>query len=260
MCEEMCEEMDGEMCGEMNSNKIFDIVIALGPNDVNKIRKQLEYTKKNVIGYRNIYIIYIDGSLKLDGCIIIPESMFPFTINTVAKCHGKLERNGWYLQQLLKLYAGFIIPNILDKYLVIDADTFFLKPTIFYKDGKSLYNYSHEYNQPYFHHMQRLHPEFIKMDAYLSGICHHMMFESKYVSELIFDVESRYNFKDFFYNIFLQNVTDLNASGASEYEIYFNYMLRKYPRDIILRKLNWCNSKELLLDCGYDYVSCHWHL
>ena len=45
-------------------------------------------------------------------------------------------------QVLVKIkYAGIVIKNILDKYLVIDSDTFFLKPTSFIKDGKCLYNY-----------------------------------------------------------------------------------------------------------------------
>ena len=35
----------------------FDIVIPVGPYDKLCIYKQIEYTKKNVIGYRNIYII-----------------------------------------------------------------------------------------------------------------------------------------------------------------------------------------------------------
>ena len=71
----------------------------------------------------------INNEIVIDGCITIFEKIFPFSLDTVAKIHGKRDRNGWYLQQLLKLYAGKIIPNILDKYLVIDSDTFFLKPT-----------------------------------------------------------------------------------------------------------------------------------
>ena len=237
---------------------VFDIVIPLGPNDIELIKKQLEYTKKNIIGYRNIYIIYVDESLQLDGCITIPENIFPFSIETVSNLHGKLERNGWYLQQLLKLYAGLVIPDILDKYLVIDADTFFLKPTVFYKDGKCLYNHGQEYHQPYFQHMQRMHPDLRRMDTYKSGICHHMMFETKYIVELFYHVESRYN--DIFYNIFLNNVTDYSGSGASEYEMYFNFMLKNYPREIIVRKLNWCNSNKLLLDSEFDYISYHWYI
>ena len=77
----------------------FDIVIPVGPNDQPIVENQLKYTKKNIIGYRNIYLVCCDTSLKIDGCITIDENIFPFNIQTVSQIHGKLERNGWYLQQ-----------------------------------------------------------------------------------------------------------------------------------------------------------------
>ena len=36
---------------------LFDIVIPLGPKEKNNIFRQIEYIQKNVIGYRNIYIV-----------------------------------------------------------------------------------------------------------------------------------------------------------------------------------------------------------
>jgi hypothetical protein len=236
----------------------FDIVIPVGPNDLNIIKNQIEYTKKNILDYRNIYIISYDDTLYVDGCITVSEkTSFPFSLETVSKFHGKIDRNAWYLQQLLKLYAGFIIPNILDKYLVIDSDTFFLKPTTFYQDGKCLYNYGSEYHVPYFIHMNKIHPELKKIDNDKSGICHHMMFETKYLKEIIESIETIHN--DLFYNIFLKNVTDFNGAGASEYEIYFNYMLLKHPNEITIRRLNWINASNLVLNNNYDYISWHWY-
>lgn len=236
---------------------LFDIVICVGPNDREIITKQIEYTKRNIIGYRNIYLIVYDKTINIEGCIIIEETMFPFTIETVRKYHNKRSRNGWYLQQLLKLYAGKVIPNIMDRYLVIDADTFFLKPTTFVRDNKCLYNYGTEYNRPYFTHMYKLDKNLIKIDRGKSGICHHMIFETKYVNELINMVENNHN--DKFYNVFLRSVTDLDKSGASEYEIYFNYILKYHLDDIIIRKLSWCNTGKLLLNSSYDYISYHWY-
>jgi len=236
----------------------FDIVIPVGPNDIDIIREQITYTLKNIIGYRNIYLISFDNSLQIEGCITIQENIFPFSLQTISEYHGKLNRNGWYLQQLLKLYAGLIIPNILDKYLVIDADTFFLKPTLFYKDDKCLYNYGSEYHLPYFEHMKKIYPELKKMDSSKSGICHHMMFETKYIKQLFNIVENKHN--DLFYNVFLKNVNDYENSGASEYEIYFNYMIYNHLDEIIIRKLNWINTNKLILDSNYDYISYHHYM
>ena len=239
----------------MSSIPLFDIVIPLGPNDISVINNTLQYTKKNILGYRNIYIISYNDTLHFDGCITISEKIFPFSVETVAKYHGKLERNGWYFQQLFKLYAGFIIPDILENYLIIDSDVYFLKPIHFYEDGKFIYTHYYENHLPYYEHMKRLHPSLIKMDETKSGICHHMLFQTKYVKELFDMVESFHN--DFFYNAFLKVVTDYKGSGASEYEIYFNFMQQTYPTEIILRQLNWKNTNDLnaLHQNYYDYVS-----
>jgi len=237
---------------------MFDIVIPVGPNDTNIIEKQMIYTKKNIIGYRNIYII-TPIEIFIPGCITVQDTMFPFSIETVSNFHGKNHRNGWYFQQLLKLYAGFVIPNILDTYLVVDSDTFFLKPTEFMKDGKCLYNYGFENHIPYFDHMRRLIPTLSRQIEDKSGICHHMIFEKKYIKEIIDVIETTHN--DVFYNIFLKNVdvSRISSSGASEYEIYFNYMILNHPSEIIIRKLEWSNASQFIPN-NYDYISIHHYM
>ena len=246
-----------KMCNDVNT---FDVVIPIGPNDLSVIHKQIEYTKKNIIGCRNIYLICSDSSLQFEGCVTISENIFPFSLETVANHHGKINRNGWYLQQLLKLYAGVTIPDILERYLVLDADTFFLKPTVFYKDGKCLYNYGTENHLPYFEHMRQLGDKFSKQIQDKSGICHHMMFETKYVKEIFDIVENKYN--DSFYNVFLKMVAPQNYhhSGASEFEIYFNYMVKMHPDEIIIRELIFENVNGLRLDSDNDYISYHHYM
>jgi FkbM family methyltransferase len=246
------------------TNNLFDILIPVGPEDRKVITKQIEFTKKNIIGYRNIYLLCYDPTISLDGCITINENIFPFTIDTVAKFHGKLSRNGWYLQQLLKLYAGIVIPNILEKYLVIDSDTFFLKPTTFIENGKCLYNYGVTYNAPYFSHMLAL-ANLPDVAGSKSGICHHMMFETKYVKELIDLVENKHG--DLFYNMFIKLAKEITGSGASEYEIYFNYILKNHSDHVTIRKLEWADvsrfnmtADEDFTNIPYDYVSYHWHM
>lgn len=235
----------------------FDIVIPVGPNDIDVINEQIKYTKKNIIGYRNIYIIYKNNSLQIQGCITISEDIFPFNIQTVELYHGKLKRNGWYLQQLLKLYAGNIIPNVLNTYLVIDSDTFFKKPTSFIKDNKYLYNYGTENHKPYFQHISQLHESFKKINVSKSGICHHMIFDNKIINEIINLVETRHKRK--FYDVFLSLVDPktYESSGASEYELYFNYILQKHSNNILIRELKWKNVTELNKNSLNDYESVH---
>jgi FkbM family methyltransferase len=240
---------------EKINHKYFDIVILIGPNDKEIIYKQIEYTQKNIIGYRNIYLISCDPTIIIDGCITINERIFPFSLETVSNIHGKLSRNGWYLQQLLKLYALLIIPDILERCLIIDSDTFFLKPTVFVKNNKCLYNFGNEYHVQYFEHMLKLDESLIKVDKNKSGISHHMMFEKIYINKLINKIEEKHN--DKFYNVFLKMVTNCTGSGASEYEIYFNYILKNYSDNIEIRELRWDNVVKINTDSNLDYISYH---
>ena len=47
--------MNEDNLKEIN-NKKFDIVICVGPNDINIIKEQILYTQKNILNYINIYI------------------------------------------------------------------------------------------------------------------------------------------------------------------------------------------------------------
>ena len=254
----------------------FDIVIPLGQNDISIIDKQLGYTIKNVIGFRYIYIVtnssIIENTVLMDSIgehnanthanthaniIIINEGIYPFTIKTVGSFHGESKRNGWYLQQLLKLYAGHVIPNILPRYLVIDSDTLFLKPISFIERNMCKYNYGDQFHSPYFIHMGKLHPSLKRRIPTMSGICHHMMFETEYTNKL-FNIIEHYH-RDKFYNVFLNKVVEYQLSGASEYEMYFNYMLAVHPHKIIVRKLKWENVSTLDNINDNDYISYHWY-
>tara|TARA_B110000967_G_scaffold204830_1_gene248110 strand:+ start:2811 stop:3566 length:756 start_codon:yes stop_codon:yes gene_type:complete len=246
------------------NNLDFDIVICVGPNDNDIIEHMLPYTKKNVVGYRNIYLVCADSSIKIDGTITIDENIFPFTMKDLNEKFGKNNRNGWYLQQLLKFYAGNIIPGILSKYLIIDCDTHFLKPTKFISDeGKYIYTTGDEYHKPYFVHMNKLDKTLHK--AYpLSGISHHTFFDTNIINEFFKKIENNFNNELPFWRIYL-NMIDMNefaGSGSAENETYFTYMYLYHNDKMIIRQLNWINSSILKPDYEtmYDFVSVHWYM
>ena len=242
-------------------NNLFDIVIPVGPKDQNIIRKQINFTQKNIIGYRNIYLVCNDSNFKISGCITIDEQLFPFNKDTIKKYGIYTRRCGWYLQQLVKLYAGFTIPNILDRYLVLDCDTFFLKPTKFIEDDKCLYDYRNNIYQPYITHLQKLGLKHMNLDK--SWICDHMILETQYIKKLLQQVESD---NLLFYQIFLQLIDEKEkkkkkGGGASEFEIYMNFMLQYYPDKIKIRKLNHLGVVDIKdIKGNLDYVSYHWYM
>lgn len=116
--------------------------------------------------------------------------------------------------------------------------------------------------------MKLLHETFEKQHN-KSGICHHMMFNKKYINEIFNLVEEKYNKP--FWQIFITSVTEhknhddiyYEESGASEYELYFNYMIKNHSDKIIIRNLNWININsttfENINNLNYDYISyCSW--
>jgi len=240
-------------------NILFDIVIPVGPNDSKVIESMVSFTKKYIIGHRNIYLISYDPTISIKDCITINENIFPFNKESIGEIIGKHSRVGWYLQQLIKFYACFVIKEMLDNYLVIDSDTYFLKPTTFFRNSLPMYNFGTEYHLPYFNHMNKFHPALHKQSQY-SGICHHMMFQ-KYILVELFNLIEYYHKNDF-WKVFLLciNEKDILGSGASEYEIYFNYLHIYHKKKFIIRPLIWENTSVLNTNLDADYISYHWYL
>lgn len=223
---------------------MYDIVIVHGPNDDEILPHCVEHIKKNVGERRNVYIISFDSSSDifeeeiLKDCKVYDESIFPFSKKDVNSINQTPQRDGWYLQQLLKLYVSFVIEEILDDYVIIDSDVLFLKPIVFKSGNRYLYNMSNENHTPYFEHMKRLHPTFEKLTNF-SGISHHMIFNRGIIKEM-FNMVEEYQGKPF-WRIFLEkvDVEQRHGSGASEYEMYFNYMLKHHKDKVIPRKLRF---------------------
>jgi hypothetical protein len=252
---------------------IIDVVMPTVIKDIDTLLLAINGCLNYVTGLRNVYIICkkeICAELAKEILIkfeknsvkFIDENIFPFTLDDVAKLHTKNNRNGWYYQQLLKLYAYKVIDGISDNVLIVDSDTVFLKKTNFIDNGIALYCTGKEYNVPYFTHMHKLHPSLCKMypeNLELSGICHHMLFQ-KYVLDELFELVEKYH-KCSFWEAFLKcvNKNAYLGSGASEYEIYFNYVLSMHGDKAKIRNLNWCNIGVLpnSKHSCYDYVSSH---
>jgi hypothetical protein len=233
---------------------IYDIVIVHGVKDSDTLPYCVEYIKKNVEDKRNIYIISQDPNHHIflnsvfnknnSDIIIVPETQnYPFTIKDIDNIIQTPSRNGWYYQQLLKLYASFAIPDMLDNYVVVDSDTIFLKPISFQLHDRYVFNIATENHIPYFEHMKLLNPELQRVNKDISGITHHMIFNRNIIIDLFKFCSCD---KDTFWKKFLECVDPSQRphSGASEYEIYFNYMLKYCKSSIILRKVRFENIGE----------------
>jgi hypothetical protein len=236
----------------------FDVVIPCGPKDRDCVQTCISSTRRFISDVRNIYVV-TDAPMDLSGATYIDESIFPFAATDIdAILHT--ERTGWYLQQLIKLHAPFVIPGILETVLWLDADTVFNKRIKFVEPGRFLFNAQGESQKGYLDHMKRLHPSFEVWKRGLCGVTNLMIVHRPILAEIFKKVEDHHEKE--FWLAFLSCVTEVGGAGASEYDIYFNYIMRNHSSKARIRNLRWNNfgQRGVPVEGDWDYVSCHWHV
>ncbi len=240
----------------------FDILIPCHEKDKETLKESIKYMKKNVLGYRKIFVLSRENYFPEDKNIIfINEKEFPFSKEKIGN-YAPQGRAGWYYTQFLRLYLFKVLgKKVLDNVLTIDADTFFIRKTEFFKGKVPLYNVEIGHHQPYYDILEKIlgfgkeHPKY-------SGTTHYMLFQRRYLNESL-DLVKKKNGKELWKAV-MENIDKKTESGFSEYDYYFNYMLKYHPEKIKIKKLNFIDFPShnplLLKICsalGYTYVSCH---
>ena len=143
------------------------------------------------------------------------------------KPQGK-DRSGWLFQQLLKLTADIVCTQ--EQYLVIDADTVFIRPVVFEKNSKTILYFSDEHHLPYF----KAYKKMIGLSPLspFSFVAHHMLIDRKKTAELKKRLEKKS--KQLWYQSIINQINTNETSGFSEFETYGNFLLRFYPKKIYL--------------------------
>ena len=233
--------------------KKFDLFLTVGPNDFSIIKHTLKVNKRNIKGYRNIYLFNENKTFNIKNTINVSPSFFPFTFDYIENKVVNKSRAGWIFQQLIKLYFP-LLHSENENTLVVDSDVFFLKETNFFDGNKEIFTVSNEYHAPYFEHMLRVHPEF-KREHTKSGISHHMLFNKKKLNSMVDVVEKLHNKP--FYDVYLEAINSKEQSPCADYEIYFHYVCREFKGEIKIRELTWsnenCINKEVLR--SHDFFS-----
>jgi hypothetical protein len=241
---------------------LCDILICLGPNDYTLLPKLVDNITRNVLSHRKIYVVTLQEIINFYrshtlNVIFIDETVFPCNkeyIENLCRIQG---RGGWYLQQLIKMYASIVITDLLDNYLMVDADVYFHKPVSFFENNRIQFNIGTEYHIPYFDHMIRLHPSLTKINPN-SGIAHLMPMKRKIIQSFMKMIEE-YHIQPF-WKVFVEMIesTCYHGSGASEYEMLFTYTIQKFPDDYVIRPLKWQNSATIHDDYDGFYEACHY--
>ena len=240
----------------------MDVVIPLGPNDVPIVQKSIDSCRKYIQEIRNIYVISFDRSIQLNDCIVV-EEFFRDEVNSILPDPN---RNKWYLQQLIKLYAHIYISELSDDYLVIDADTIFHKEMSYRLDGRYWFQIERRPDQDdletYYTHAKKVHPSLVSPFPGHFFIHHQMIFNRQHLLDLFDLVESHHN-NEPFWLVFCNEIGDeYYNNGASEYEIYAIFMCIYFPRKLLLRSLPY--EQLLLLNEEVDkssyWVNYHWYM
>ena len=244
-----------------NTRRFVDALVPVGPNDEELAPIAVRALRENIVNLRKIFVVG-HRETSIPTTEPIKENSFPFCRDEIGKLLGVRERSGWYFQQLVKIYFLSVVKQALDDLLIVDADVIFLRKCTFIKRGRVRFPYSTENHSPYFAHMARLNRSLTRQCG-VSGIAHCMVFTRRWVEQLMTMVEVSRGNQAPFWRVFLDAIdpTEASASAASEYEIYFNFVLQWFNRYVRIYPFLWKNisGSELTFPQSCDYVCCHWH-
>lgn len=205
-------------------------VILTTAKDTRAFEKSIVSSLKHLVDVETFYIVTPSATQLQDKVgkdlgprvKFIDEGIFPFDwrnisdamIETVREkgvypLTGKSQfegtvwgRIGWFLQQLLKFYAGKVL-NIGD-YVLLDSDIVWFKDTHFINetilhDGKNITRYyyasSSQYHAPYMATLKKISGQDLYKSpdgVHRSGIAHHMVLSRHVLDDLMNSSEHRY--------------------------------------------------------------------
>ena len=253
---------------KLNTIRKIDIIYVCHSKDKKMLIESIQSLFKFAQYFNKIYLIskhnFLLETIYENKIVFIDERLYPFNIDDIINnlptgCPSY--KYGWYYQQLLKLYAKHVLADVTEHYLVIDSDVIFLNFINFFNEENIPYfTLGNEYNKPYFDHIELLLPGLEKQHV-KSGISHHMIFNINILSEMIDRIEKKHDQP--FWKSFLRltGSFDENDCRASEYEMYFSYVLKYYPSSYIIRELPWKNSEYININeinnKDMIYIACH---
>lgn len=236
----------------------YDILMPVAERSLTVLPLTVENAKKNLNAGR-IYVAankrlreeilqlgvdFADEDLLIDGLSydVIRDLI-------VARKPEAAGRTGWYLQQFLKMGYACICND--PYYLVWDADTLPLKPiTMFFPDGRPVFDMKQEYHPPYFQTMESLFAGTVGKTGDASYISEHMIMSVDYMKQMLAEIEdndalpgTRW-FEKIMHAV---NAEDLAGSGFSEFETYGNYVETRHPGAYHYRELKTFRRGEELL-------------
>ncbi len=225
----------------------------------------------------NIGRVFVVSSEPLtDKAEWFDESQYPFTKADVSFQIGREDAKvakaffargghpvGWYYQQLLKLYAAYVIPDISPNILVLDSDSVFVSPVKFLNENNGgLFCFSERKATKghYCRHAERMLPSYKMVNPDINSVNHHMLFQKPILDHMFDEIENHHQMP--LWKVFCRAVDIERKWGSgSEYELYYNFALNHTSlvglRGITRRSSGSLDKLQLYKDRGYGLISFH---
>lgn len=244
----------------LGCSRKIDVVIPVALKDKDKLEKSVNGILKNSkTPINKIFIVAENLSIletlswnnKNNKDIVgLSETIYPFSKNYIrellVKNQSNYDHTSWYYQQLLKLYVFDAIPNICDNVLILDSDFIFIKPIEFLtSEGKGILSCGYPFQwligtstypnknikHSHINHARKLVRNWDIMNPF-SGMHHHILFNKDIMKSLFQNVEEYNN--EPFWKAFINNLDIDKWTSASEYVIYFHYVINNFKNQIEL--------------------------
>lgn len=244
---------------------MIDFVIPCHPKDFPSLKLSVKGIQENISCCNRLFVISRENP-NLNDVIHIPEEKY-FSYITLERIEeiwknknlNLVYRSKWIYQQLLKLLTVKVIKDSTNSFVLVDADTIFLRDVVF-DESKFYYSKVKEYHKPYIEPTCKLLG--IENTIGFSTIAHHCIFHKEKIEEMIDGIESRFNKK--FVDVILDIIDYDEASCLSEWDLYANYMIMNHSEMCENRQLTWEDISFIPVRSHldefketYDFVSCH---
>lgn len=222
----------------------IDVLITLIDKDIMVAEKCIDSVKLHSLNkIRNVYIVAPDtikirDFCKRHNCDFIDEDLVsPYTSKELLSKGIDKQRVGWIKQQLIKLNSDSL-RHLLDRYLIMDADTILLKKQFFSKDGYDVLKFSDE-----FHFLYKISSKLILGNffySFKSFIAHHQLIQKNTLSEMKLHISHLH--KKEWYDVFIETAIK-NSNYVSEYELYAQFSIVNKRQNVIQQY--WFNLNNI---------------
>lgn len=233
--------MDINLGKVKRNEKAIDICIVASGKDMESLPATIKAAIDNIDHLINkLYIIApeiigIKDICQASGAVYVNENaVLGYKKDTINYMVDNNDRSGWLFQQLLKLNADTITE--MEDFLILDADTAFIRPRVFFFRERAIFDVSTERHEPYHSVYQKILKRATKFE--LSFVAHYMLFNKTFLRQLKAEIESIHKKK--WDTVILENTDYSNISGFSEYELYGNYLFDMHPG--YLKTEYWFNA------------------